>query len=492
RGWFFTLHAIATMVNDRVCFRNVLSNGLILDKNGNKMSKRLGNTVDPFIMLDKYGADPLRWYMMTNAQPWDNLRFDEGGVDEIRRKFFGTLYNTYSFFALYANVDGFTAAQAGPDYSGWVPVEERPEIDRWIISLLNSLTVKVLNAYDDYDITTAGRLIQDFVCDQLSNWYVRLNRKRFWGGEMDSQKAAAYQTLFACLKTVALLGAPLAPVYMEQLFRDLTGGDSVHLELMPVAEENLINIVLEERMDLAQRCTSLVLALRRKVNIKVRQPLSKILIPVLDPSLAEKLEQVRPIILSEVNVKDLEFIHDTSGLIHKGIKPNFKVLGKKYGPRMKEITAVLNGFSQQEINELENATLNGTYSLSLASGPVSLERDDVTITSQDMPGWLIAADGPLTVALDVTITQALRREGIARELVNRIQNLRKDTGLEVTDKIRVVMEDRSDVAEALQDFSQYIAQQVLAEEITLSSALSSLAHAVEWEESPLKIHIEKS
>ena len=492
RGWFFTLHAIAAMVNDRVCFRNVLSNGLILDKNGNKMSKRLGNTVDPFIMLDKYGADPLRWYMMTNAQPWDNLRFDEGGVDEIRRKFFGTLYNTYSFFALYANVDGFTAAQAGPDYSGWVPVEERPEIDRWIISLLNSLTVKVLNAYDDYDITTAGRLIQDFVCDQLSNWYVRLNRKRFWGGEMDSQKAAAYQTLFACLKTVALLGAPLAPVYMEQLFRDLTGGDSVHLELMPVAEENLINIVLEERMDLAQRCTSLVLALRRKVNIKVRQPLSKILIPVLDPSLAEKLEQVRPIILSEVNVKDLEFIHDTSGLIHKGIKPNFKVLGKKYGPRMKEITAVLNGFSQQEINELENATLNGTYSLSLASGPVSLERDDVTITSQDMPGWLIAADGPLTVALDVTITQALRREGIARELVNRIQNLRKDTGLEVTDKIRVVMEDRSDVAEALQDFSQYIAQQVLAEEITLSSALSSLAHAVEWEESPLKIHIEKS
>jgi len=491
RGWFFTLHAIATMVNDRVCFRNVLSNGLILDKNGNKMSKRLGNTVDPFTMLDKYGADPLRWYMMTNAQPWDNLRFDEGGVDEIRRKFFGTLYNTYSFFALYANVDDFTAAQSGPDHSAWVPVEERPEIDRWIISLLNSLTVKVLVAYDDYDITTAGRLIQDFVCDQLSNWYVRLNRKRFWGGEMDSQKAAAYQTLFACLKTVALLGAPLAPVSMERLFLDLTGEDSVHLQPMPVADETLIDIALEERMDLAQRCTSLVLALRRKVNIKVRQPLSKILIPVLDHSLADKLEQVRPIILSEVNVKDMEFIHDTGGLVHKGIKPNFKILGKKYGPLMKEINAVLNGFSQQEINEFEKATLEGTYSLSLASGPVSLERDDVTITSQDMPGWLIAADGPLTVALDVTITEDLRREGIARELVNRIQNLRKDTGLEVTDKIRIVLEDRNDVAVALQDFSKYIAQQVLATEITMAAAPSS-AHDVEWEEGTLKIRIEKS
>lgn len=491
RGWFFTLHAIATMINDRVCFRNVLSNGLILDKNGNKMSKRLGNTVDPFTMLDKYGADPLRWYMMTNAQPWDNLRFDEGGVDEVRRKFFGTLYNTYSFFALYANVDGFTAAQAGPDHSGWVPVEQRPEIDRWIISLLNTLTIKVLNAYDDYDITTAGRLIQDFVCDQLSNWYVRLNRKRFWGGEMDSWKAAAYQTLFTCLKTVSLLGAPLAPVYMERLFLDLTGNDSVHLELMPRADTSLVDDALEERMDLAQRCTSLVLALRRKVNIKVRQPLSKILIPILDPALADKLEQVRSTILSEVNVKDMEFIHDTGGLIHKGIKPNFKVLGKKYGPQMKEITAVLNGFSQQEINDLEKATENGAYTLSLSSGPVSLERDDVTITSQDMPGWLIAADGPLTVALDVTITDGLRREGTARELVNRIQNLRKDTGLEVTDKIRVVLEDRKEIAEALKDFSQYIAQQVLATEITLS-VTPPAAHAVEWEDGTLNIHIDKS
>ncbi|HOO70004.1 MAG TPA: DUF5915 domain-containing protein, partial [Bacteroidales bacterium] len=472
-------------------FRNVLSNGLILDKNGNKMSKRLGNTVDPFTMLDKYGADPLRWYMMTNAQPWDNLRFDEGGVDEVRRKFFGTLYNTYSFFALYANVDGFTAAQAGPDHSGWVPVEQRPEIDRWIISLLNTLTIKVLDAYDDYDITTAGRLIQDFVCDQLSNWYVRLNRKRFWGGEMDSRKAAAYQTLFACLKTVSVLGAPLAPVYMERLFVDLTGNDSVHLELMPRADTSLVDHALEERMDLAQRCTSLVLALRRKVNIKVRQPLSKILIPVLDNTLADKLEQVRGTILSEVNVKDMEFIHDTGGLIHKGIKPNFKVMGKKYGPQMKEIAAALNGFSQQEINDLEKATENGIYTLTLPSGPVSLERDDVTITSQDMPGWQIAADGPLTVALDVTITDELRREGTARELVNRIQNLRKDTGLEVTDKIRVVLEDRKEIAEALQDFSQYIAQQVLATEITLS-VTPPAAHTVEWEDGTLNIHIDKS
>ena len=491
RGWFFTLHAIAAMVNDRVCFRNVLSNGLILDKNGNKMSKRLGNTVDPFRMLDKYGADPLRWYMMTNAQPWDNLRFDEGGVDEVRRKFFGTLYNTYSFFALYANVDGFTAAQAGPDYSGCVPVEQRPEIDRWIISLLNTLTIKVLNAYDDYDLTTAGRLIQDFVCDQLSNWYVRLNRKRFWGGDMDPDKRAAYQTLYACLKTVALLGAPLAPVYMERLFLDLTGNGSVHLELMPVADQTLVDEALEERMDLAQRCTSMVLALRRKVNIKVRQPLSKILMPVLDPALADKLELVRSTILGEVNVKDLEFIHDTTGLILKAVKPNFKVLGKKYGPQMKDITAALNRFSQEDITALEQAVGQGSYILELPSGKVSLERDDVTITSQDMPGWLIAVEGPLTVALDVTITDALLREGTARELVNRIQNLRKDTGLEVTDKIRLVIEHREDIADALSDFGQYIAQQVLATEITTSPA-PPRAHPVEWEDGTLDIHIEKS
>ena len=491
RGWFFTLHAIATMVNDRVCFRNVLSNGLILDKNGNKMSKRLGNTVDPFKMLDLYGADPLRWYMLTNAQPWDNLRFDETGVDEIRRKFFGTLYNTYSFFALYANVDGFTADLAREDNPGWVPVKERSEMDRWIISLLNTLTANVLDAYENYDITTAGRLIQDFTGDHLSNWYVRLNRKRFWRGELDDDKRAAYQTLYTCLRTIALLGAPIAPVYMERLYMDLGAGDSVHLELMPKVQDELIDKALEERMDLAQRCTSMVLGLRRKVNIKVRQPLSKIMIPVLDKSMGKKLAKVKSIILNEVNVKELEFIHDTAGLILKGIKPNFKVLGKKCGPRMKEIASALNAFSQEEIALVEKAMETGSYTLSLDGGEVLLEREDVTITSQDMPGWLIAIEGPLTIALDVTITDALLREGTARELINRIQNLRKDTGLEVTDKIRLVIEERKDVADALQDFRQFIASQVLATDISMA-ATPTAAHAVEWKEGTLSIHIEKS
>ncbi len=491
RGWFFTLHAIATMVNDRVCFRNVLSNGLILDKNGNKMSKRLGNTVDPFKLLDLYGADPVRWYMLTNAQPWDNLRFDETGVDEVRRKFFGTLYNTYSFFALYANVDGFTAALAAEDSPGWVPVGERSELDRWIISLLNTLTDNVLNAYENYDITTAGRLIQDFTVDHLSNWYVRLNRKRFWRGDLDDDKRAAYQTLYTCLRTIALLAAPIAPVYMERLYLDLGAGDSVHLELMPRVRKELIDKALEERMDLAQHCTSMVLALRRKVNIKVRQPLSKILMPVLDKAMEEKLIKVKSIILNEVNVKELEFIHDTAGLILKGIKPNFKVLGKKCGSRMKEITSVLNAFSQEEIARFEKAVEAGSYTLSLDGGDMNLEREDVIITSQDMPGWLIAIEGPLTVALEVTITDALLREGTARELINRIQNLRKDTGLEVTDKIRLVIEERKDVAEALADFGHYIASQVLATDIALA-ATPTAAHDVEWEEGTLSIHIEKS
>ncbi|MDD2289140.1 MAG: isoleucine--tRNA ligase [Bacteroidales bacterium] len=491
RGWFFTLHAIATMVNDRVCFRNVLSNGLILDKNGNKMSKRLGNTVDPFKLLDLYGADPLRWYMLTNAQPWDNLRFDETGVDEVRRKFFGTLYNTYSFFALYANVDGFTAALAAEDSPAWVPVEERSELDRWIISLLNTLTGNVLNAYENYDITTAGRLIQDFTADHLSNWYVRLNRKRFWRGDLDDDKRAAYQTLYTCLRTITLLGAPIAPVYMERLYLDLGAGDSVHLELMPQVRNEHIDKALEERMDLAQRCTSMVLALRRKVNIKVRQPLSKILIPVLNKEMEEKLKKVKSIILNEVNVKELEFIYDTTGLILKGIKPNYKVLGKKCGAQMKEITSALNAFSQDDIARLEKAVESGSYTLSLDGADVLLEREDVTITSQDMPGWLIAIEGPLTVALEVTITDALLREGTARELVNRIQNLRKDTGLEVTDKIRLVIEERKDVVDALEDFSHYIASQVLATSIAMA-ATPAHAHAVEWEGGTLLIHIEKS
>ena len=501
RGWFFTLHAIATMVNNRVCFRNVLSNGLVLDKAGNKMSKRLGNAVDPFKVLDAYGADPLRWYMLTNAQPWDNLKFDEAGVDEVRRKFFGTLYNTYSFFALYANVDGFTAHMACDTHKDWVPVKERPEIDRWVISLLNTLIEKVDNAYADYDITTAGRLIQDFVCDQLSNWYVRLNRKRFWGGEMDRQKYAAYQTLYTCLQTVACLAAPIAPFFMEQMYLDLledealqqTAADapSVHLSSMPASDPSLIDKMLEERMDLAQRCSSMILALRRKVNIKVRQPLSKVLLPVLDARIEEQLTQVKSLILNEVNVKELEYVYDTTGLILKQVKPNFKVLGKKYGRQMKEIAAAMDAFTQEDIARLEKQVETGAFELALHSGIVSVEKEDVTITSQDMPGWLIAVDGTLTLALDVTITPALQREGTARELVNRIQNLRKESGLEVTDKINVVVESRPEVVESLQDYSEYIAGQTLASSIQ-TAAHPHLPASVEWDEGTLAIHIEKS
>ncbi len=501
RGWFFTLHAIATMVNNRVCFRNVLSNGLVLDKAGNKMSKRLGNAVDPFKVLDAYGADPLRWYMLTNAQPWDNLKFDEAGVDEVRRKFFGTLYNTYSFFALYANVDGFTAHMACDTHKDWVPVKERPEIDRWVISLLNTLIEKVDNAYADYDITTAGRLIQDFVCDQLSNWYVRLNRKRFWGGEMDRQKYAAYQTLYTCLQTVACLAAPIAPFFMEQMYLDLLEDEapqrtvadapSVHLSSMPASDPSLIDKMLEERMDLAQRCSSMILALRRKVNIKVRQPLSKVLLPVLDARIEEQLTQVKSLILNEVNVKELEYVYDTTGLILKQVKPNFKVLGKKYGRQMKEIAAAMDAFTQEDIARLEKQVETGAFELALPSGTVSVEKEDVTITSQDMPGWLIAVDGTLTLALDVTITPALQREGTARELVNRIQNLRKESGLEVTDKINVVVESRPEVVESLQDYSEYIAGQTLASSIQ-TAAHPHLPASVEWDEGTLAIHIEKS
>lgn len=488
RGWFFTLHAISTMINGKVAFKNVLSNGLVLDKNGNKMSKRLGNAVDPFKALDDYGADSLRWYMMTNAQPWDNLKFDFNGVDEIKRKFFGTLYNTYSFFALYANVDGFTGKEAE------VSVEERPEIDRWIISYLNSLIKDVKASYEDYDVTTAGRLIQDFVCDHLSNWYVRLNRKRFWGGRMDNDKLAAYQTLYSCLESVAILGAPITPFFMERLFLDLNAvsgrhsENSVHQVLMPEENVNYIDKDLEERMELAQLSSSMILALRRKVNIKVRQPLAKIVIPVLDNRIKEQLERVEKLILNEVNVKEMEYITDTTGLITKKIKPNFKTLGKRYGKQMKEISAAFATLSQEEINDIER---NGTHVLALAGGEVVLEAGDYEITSEDMPGWLVASDGKLTVALDITITDSLRKEGVARELVNRIQNIRKDSGLEVTDKICVVIEERPEIAESLSEFKDYVASQTLSQEITLSSDLKD-ASSVEWGNGEtLKISISK-
>ena len=493
RGWFFTLHAIHTMISDSVAFRRVISNGLVLDKDGNKMSKRLGNAVDPFKALDTYGPDALRWYMLTNSQPWDNLKFDEAGVDEVRRKFFGTLYNTYSFFALYANVDGFDGKNMSP-----VPVAERPEIDRWLMSLLNTLIKNVKACYEDYDITGAGRLIQDFVCDNLSNWYVRLNRKRFWGGKMDEDKTAAYQTLYSALETVAVLAAPIAPFYMDRLFCDLNAGtsrhgvESVHMMPMPECDTSCIDTDLEARMALAQKSSSMVLALRRKVNIKVRQPLSRMIIPILDPKVEEQFEKVRTLVLSEVNVKDVEYIKDTTGLITKKIKPNFKTLGKRYGKQMKEIAASFGALSQSDISAVEQAGLQGiAYCLHLPSGDVSLEPSDYEVSSEDMPGRLVATEGRLTIALDITVTPELRNEGVARELVNRIQNLRKDSGFEVTDKITAYIENLPEVAEAVQGFRDYIASQTLAREIVLQDSVAD-AVEVEWlDDRKIMIRIER-
>ena len=481
RGWFFTLHAIHTMVSDSIAYKNVISNGLVLDKEGNKMSKRLGNAVDPFKALDEYGADALRWYMLTNAQPWDNLKFDASGVDEIRRKFFGTLYNTYSFFALYANVDGFDCSAAQ------VPVEKRPEIDRWIISLLNTLIKDVEASYENYDITSAGRMIQDFVCDHLSNWYVRLNRKRFWGGEMDEDKVAAYQTLYSCLESVALLAAPIAPFFMENLFLDLNAvshrfaESSVHQTAMPAVNESLIDKDLEERMELAQLSSSMILALRRKVNIKVRQPLAKLVIPILDDKLQEQFQRVQGLVLNEVNVKEVEFIRNTEGLITKKIKPNFKTLGKRYGKQMKEIASAFAAMDQKSIAEIERSGMaeDPRYLLHLAGGDVVLERGDYEITSEDMPGWLVASEGKLTVALDITISEALKREGTARELVNRIQNLRKESGFDVTDKIVAIVEKNPEIVASLEDYLQYVCSQTLCNNIELQEAPQGAAE-VEW------------
>ena len=482
RGWFYTLHAIHTMVSGTCAFKNVISNGLVLDKNGNKMSKRLGNAVDPFKALDNYGADALRWYMLTNAQPWDNLRFDESGVDEIRRKYFGTLYNTYSFFALYANVDKFDPSAPK------APQSALREIDRWLISLLNTLIKDVTAAYEDYDITTAGRLIQDFVCDNLSNWYVRLNRKRFWGGTMGSDKQAAYQTLYQALKVVAQLSAPISPFYSDQLWRDLDPqAGSVHLTMMPRADESLIDADLQERMQLAQQSTSMVLALRRKVGIKVRQPLAKLVIPVLNAHLRSQFEQVEQLVLGEVNVKQAEYITDTTGLITKKIKPNFKTLGKRYGKQMKEIAAFFAAMDQPTIATIERA---GEYTLGLPSGDVLLTAEDYTVSSEDMEGWLVASEGQLTVALDVTITDQLRREGVARELVNRIQNLRKESGFDVTDRINVTIENLPEVADSLSSFADYIKDQTLAKNITLGSGFGG--EKVEWgDDSAIEIKVEK-
>ena len=490
RGWFYTLHAIHTMVSGTPAFKRVISNGLVLDKNGDKMSKRLGNAVDPFSTIDKFGADALRWYMLTNAQPWDNLRFDEAGVDEIRRKFFGTLYNTYSFFALYANVDHFN-----PEAKR-ISVEKRPEIDRWIISLLNTLIKDVKASYEDYDITSAGRMIQDFVCDNLSNWYVRLGRKRFWGGEMDDDKLSAYQTLYEVLRTIAVLAAPIAPFYMDRLYLDLvpSGSESVHYVMMPEADETVIDKDLEERMSLAQRASSMVLALRRKVNIKVRQPLSKIIVPVISDKVRQQLEMVKDLILSEVNVKEAEFISDTAGVITKKIKPNFKSLGKKYGRQMKEIAAAFSGFSQKQISEIQSSEAASVeYTLKLASGDVALNPGDYEISSEDMPGWLVACDGPLTLALDIEVSEALRKEGISRELINRIQNLRKDNGFEVTDKVVVNIyasgNNKEEIEVSLSEYCDYVASQTLALSVCLYDMKEAPDNApeVEWDNEPIKI-----
>ena len=488
RGWFFTLHAIAAMLFDSVAFKNIISNGLVLDKNGNKMSKRLGNAVDPFEVLDSYGADATRWYMITNSQPWDNLKFDRDGVDEVRRKFFGTLYNTYSFFALYANVDGFTGREAE------VPVARRPEIDRWIVSLLNTLVADVTASLEGYDPTPAARMIQEFVCENLSNWYVRLNRKRFWGGGMTEDKLAAYQTLYTCLETVASLSAPFAPFISERIFRDLNAVSgrhegSVHLAQFPAADPSLADKELEETMSLAQRVSSMVLALRRKVNIKVRQPLGKILIPVLDPAMGRHIEAVRPLIMNEVNVKRIELVAETAGLITKRIKPNFKTLGPKYGKYMKQIAALTAAFTQEQIAAVESAP---ETTLDLGGERITVTAADFEITSEDMPGWLVTSEGKLTVALDITVTDDLRREGVARELINRIQNIRKDSGFEVTDRIRVEIEAKEAVVGAVAAYADYIGQQTLARDVR-TAALPEGEFVVESEidEEPVKIAVTK-
>lgn len=488
RGWFFTLHALATMVFDSVAYKAVVSNGLVLDKNGNKMSKRLGNAVDPFSTIEQYGSDPLRWYMITNASPWDNIKFDIDGMDEVRRKFFGTLYNTYSFFSLYANVDGFDYSE--PD----VPLNERPEIDRWILSLLNTLVKDVDGFYDTYEPTRAGRAISEFVNDNLSNWYVRLNRRRFWGGGMITDKLSAYQTLYTCLETIAKLMAPIAPFYADQLFCDLiavTGREtveSVHLSDFPKYDEALIDKDLEERMKMAQDVSSMVLALRRKVNIKVRQPLQTIMVPVMDAHQQESIEAVKNLILNEVNVKELKFVDNAAGILVKRIKPDFKKLGPRYGKIMKSLAAAIQSMSQEDILAFEAA---GTFTLNVEGQDATIERTDVEIISEDIPGWLVANEGRLTVALDITVTESLRKEGWARELVNRIQNLRKSNGYDITDKINVTILSTDEMDDAIKEFNEYIANQVLAVSVEITEHAISDATVLDFEDFNLSVRIEK-
>ncbi len=479
RGWFFTLHALASMLFDSVSFKNIISNGLVLDSHGNKMSKRLGNAVDPFETIENHGSDPLRWYMITNAQPWDNLKFDINGLDEVKRKFFGTLYNTYSFFALYANIDGFTYEEEE------IPLNERPEIDRWILSVLNTLVREVKDNYDNYEITRAGRLIQDFVTENLSNWYVRLNRKRYWGGEYSRDKISAYQTLYTCLETVAILISPITPFYSDKLFCDLNNiskkhkEDSVHITRFPNADLELIDKNLEERMGIAQTVSSMVLGLRRKVNIKVRQPLQKMMVPVMEKGFKEKFEAVKDLILNEVNVKEVEYISDTAGILVKKVKPNFKTLGPRYSKLMKDISAAIAKMDQLEIAAYER---KGSFDLKLQGQVITLGPDDAEVISEDIPGWLVANEGKITIALDITISDELRYEGIAREFINRIQNIRKESGFEVTDKIMIEIEKNEAINEAIEKHKTYIGSQTLAAGISLVEDLNKDSREVEIDE----------
>ena len=487
RGWFFTLHAIATMVFDSVSYKNVISNGLVLDKNGNKMSKRLGNAVDPFGAIEQYGSDPLRWYMITNASPWDNLKFDTEGVMEVTRKFFGTLHNTYKFFAPYANLDGFTYAEAE------VPVSERPEIDRWILSELNSLIKDVDACYADYEPTKAGRLINDFVNDNLSNWYVRLCRKRFWGTGYSQDKLAAYQTLYICLETVAKLMAPISPFYADQLYMNLiaaTGRDnvvSVHLAKFPVCDESIIDKELESRMEMAQKVSSMGLALRKKINIIVKQPLQKLMIPV-DAVTKERLEAVKSLIMNEVNIKEIDFVEGASDILVKKVKCNFKIMGKKFGPLMKQVAAAVATLDQAQISELE---ANGKLTLDLNGTPAEIEAGEVEIFSEDIPGWVVANEGTLTVALDTVVTDELRREGIARELVSKIQNIRKSSGFEITDKINVVVSKNECTDDAITEYNAYICNQVLANSLQIADEVAD-ATTLEFDGFTLDVNVVKA
>jgi len=487
RGWFYTLHALGVLLFDNIAYKTVVSNGLVLDKNGNKMSKRVGNVVDPFQTIDQFGADATRWYLITNASPWDSMKFDTDGIREVQRKFFGTLYNTYQFFALYANVDGFAFSEE------YIPLADRPEIDRWISSVLNSLVKKVIYHLDDYEPTVAGRLIEDFVDEELSNWYVRLSRRRFWKGEYEQDKRSAYQTLYECLETLSKLIAPISPFFADWLFGNLnsvTGRapvKSVHFTDFPEIKNAAIDLDLEERMKLAQETSSLILSIRKKINIKVRQPLKKVLIPILNPNMKLQLEKVADLIRSEVNIKEIEYLSADNQFIRKKIKPNFVLLGKKLGAKMKAVSSALASFTQPDISKLEK---EGRTWIPLGNDSVEILLEEVEISSEDLPGWMVASKGPLTVALDITVTPELEREGNARELVNRIQKIRKDQEFELTDRISVQIGGAQTLEETIREFNYYICAEILADKLDLVAGLTN-GTLIEVNDVPLTVFVTK-